>query len=102
MLMTVFFICYSLFLCAIGEFQDFFSSIIISVFSFVVILCYRQGMPFFWGADRKSKTSVLMDQKSCFVVCHPLFAFFVVAEFYCLFCYYVWTTVWILCFHCTV
>ena len=43
-----------------------------------------------------------MDQKSCFVVYHSLFAFFVVAEFYCLFCYYVWTTVQILCFHCTV
>ena len=76
--MTIFFVCCSLFLCTVGEFQDFFGSIIIQSFSF----CFHSLLQawdalFFLGGDRKSLDF-------CFDGSEKIVLLFVV--FYLLFC----------------
>ena len=53
----------------------------------------------FQGRVESLWASVSMDWKSCFFF--RLYLPFFVVNFTVL-CYYVWTTVWIHCFHCTV
>ena len=51
--MTIFFICCSLFLHMISEFQDFFSSIIIQSFSFCCHSLLQAWDAFFFGGGQE-------------------------------------------------
>ena len=114
LLMTIFFIFHSFFLLTVDVFQDFFGSIIIQLFLSSFIACLHRfaccwlfllfnlwetgmGCLTFWGGWEVFGLLFLWIGKVSFRLC---LLFFIVN--FTVFCYYVWTTIWIHYFYYTV